>query len=122
MGQQLLLPSAARTTQQICPLPDPQQAGYRGIVVFLNVTVYSTGGLNVRVRFTDPVSGAVYDGQVGSAVEATGLKIFQIGPDGAFATLDGGSLQVYLPDTNPILVITPNDGSSITYSVGIDYR
>lgn len=113
------LASAARTTTT--QSADIDTTGFRGIVVFLNVTAASgTGGLTMRVRGRDPVSlsfaNLVSDG---SAITAVSIRSLQFGGGGgaSSATSGGGLLGGLLPDTIRIEV-SHGDASSYTYSVG----
>ncbi len=113
------LASAARTaTTQTA---DITTNGYRGLVIFLNVTAASgTGGLTLRVRGKCPVSGAYLAlGSVTSAVTAIGITGLQFGGGGAgtTATVAGGAFGGILPDTIR-LEVAHGDASSYTYSVG----
>lgn len=113
------LASAARTTTT--QSADIDTTGFRGIVVFLNVTAASgTGGLTMRVRGRDPVStNFVALASVGSAVTAIGITALQFGGGGAVtsAGVTGGAMGGLLPDIIRIEV-AHGDASSYTYSVG----
>src|SRR5690242_8084380 len=98
MAAQVLLQSAARTSNQVVPLPSWDGVGYHGILLYLNITVASgTGGLTLQLQYTDPVSGTVQNQPIGSARTATGLFIAQAGPVSSLAALSGGSFVTYLP-------------------------
>lgn len=115
----VLLPSGARTVQQL--LPDLVLPGAKRITLFLNVTVASgTGGLIVTVQGKDPVSGTYYDlNAAPTAVIATGLKVYELGP--GLGSASGGVTQ----STNRLLPkkfrvkVAVGDASSYTYSLAM---
>lgn len=114
------LASAARTTTT--QSADIDTTGFRGIVVFFNVTVASgTGGLTLRLRGRDSVT-SLYAAltQDSTARTATGFWTMSVGlgvsaPSGA--TLTGSLTGLPLPDTIR-LEVAHGDASSYTYSVG----
>lgn len=113
------LASAARTASTNSS--NITTGGASSIVVYLAVTVASgTGGLTMRIRGIDPVSGsAVPLLTATTAITATGSTAYCIGVgvgavSGATVGVIGG---VPLPDTIRIDVVH-GDASSYTYSVG----
>lgn len=115
-----LLASAARTTQAQGTSADQTNINFRGILIFLNVTVASgTGGLQIRIQGKDPVSG-VYQSlhTIPTAIIATGMTTYQLGSVnlGTSANM-GQSATVILPRTWRLLMVV-GDASSYTYSVG----
>jgi hypothetical protein len=114
------LASAARTatTQST----DISCIGFGGIIVTLNVTVASgTGGLKVRIRYKDSVTGIYYVlSESTLIVTATGGWVYQHAP-GTGTTVTAilgnlGSAAGLLTDTIRIEIIH-GDASSYTYSV-----
>ncbi len=89
----------------------------RGALIFLNVTAASgTGGLQVRFRYKDPVSGQYqYMNTAPTAITATGLAIYGLYP----AALANGNQMTnqFLPRTWQIQVQHGNS-TNYTYSVG----
>lgn len=111
----IVLPSAARTATVTSA--DIVNRSFRGALLFLNVTVASgTGGLQVRWRYKDPISGEYqYMNTAPTAITATGLAIYGLYP----AALANGNqmLNQILPRTWQVQVQHGNS-SSYTYSVG----
>jgi len=117
------LVSAARTATTSVPVITNYTA--KGIVVFLNVSVASgIGGLQVRIRFLDPVSGnPVAINAAPTAIAAIGTFAYLVYP-GASATAPGAVTYNVVQVTpasitkNISISITHGDTSSYTYSVG----
>lgn len=115
--QRSLLESAARTASATGPqLSDPAAQSAR---LYLNVTAASgTGGLTLQLRGYDKVSGtAAVIFADASAITATGLYVFEIGPAvGAADTHRRAVLSAFLPVVWDAKVVA-GDGSSYTYSL-----
>jgi hypothetical protein len=114
------LASAARTATTMTA--DITTNGYRGIVVYLGVSAASgTGGLTLRIRGKDPVTGNYFSLTQDSATRTTtGSWTMSMGagasaPSGA--ALTGSVTGFFLPDTIR-LEVAHGDASSYTYSVG----
>jgi hypothetical protein len=114
------LASAARTTTT--QTADIDTTGFRAIVIFFNVTAASgTGGLTLRLRGKDPVTGFYASlTQDSAARTTTGLWTMNVGlgasaPSGA--SLTGSLTGLPLPDIIRVEV-THGDASSYTYSIG----
>lgn len=106
--QGTLLASAARTVTT----DSPNQINYnaRGATLFLNVTTASgTGGLIMKIRIVDPISGNLSSLVAGTNVTATGLYILQLYPL--------SSSNYALPRTW-IAEVAHGDATSYTYSLG----
>ena len=121
-----LLASAARTTSTSCAEFDA--AGYRGILVFLNVSAASgTGGLIVRVEHYDPVTGTWFSGPyVPSAPKTTtGTLLCMFGSGiavGSNSSVNAsltGYIGAFLNSRMRVSVLA-SDASSYTYSVGFE--
>lgn len=113
-----LLPSATRTAFTSAP----QQTNYnaRGVIVFLNVTAASgTGGLVVRIRGVDPVSGnGVYLNPSPTAIITAGTTAYTVYP--GIASVNQQGYNYVLPKLWSVDV-NHNDATSYTYSLNYCY-
>ena len=113
------LASATRTTTTITG--DINCAGYKGIIVYLNVTAASgTGGLTTRLIGVDPVTGATgLSVAVSAAATAIGLRVLHFGPGcGAVSNAGlGGSAAGVMLGTEFQIQVIHGDASNYTYSV-----
>ncbi len=116
------LASAARTVSTISA--DIPSGGFRGLIVYLNVTAASgTGGLTPRLIAKDPLSLVTsVSAAVSTAATATGLRVFHFGP--GVGTLSGtglgwGAAGVQLSGTFQLQVLH-GDASSYTYSLSYE--
>jgi hypothetical protein len=110
--------SAARTAAVASSVIDGSR--WRGIRIFLDITAASgTGGLKVILRAASGAKRAALNAG-GTALVATGLKLYEIYPDAAAAAVDvADAVSRRLPAAFDIQV-THDDSSSYTYSV--DYE
>lgn len=113
------LASAARTATTITG--NITCAGYKGIIVYLNVTAASgTGGLTPRLFGVEPTTGAVAtSASASTAATSVGTRIFHFGP--GVGTVNGGTVAwgaaaVCLGSQFQIQVLH-GDATSYTYSV-----
>ncbi len=113
------LASATRTTSTITT--DISARGFRGLILYLNVTAASgTGGLTPRLIAKDPLSGVTsVSAAVSAAATSTGLRVFHFGP--GVGTLSGtgigwGAASVMLSNTFQLQVLH-GDASNYTYSL-----
>ena len=116
--QGVLLASGARNVSTSCAKQINKNA--RGLMIFVNVTAVSgSGGLLLKVRGYDPVSGAA--GHINNdpvAITATGLYAFAYYPGATGAgTILKQSTSAPLPKEWDAYVYH-QDGSSYTYSIG----
>lgn len=115
------LASAARTAET--DSADITVYNNVGIMVFLDITVASgTGGLQTVVQLKDPVSGNYVNGNVWTAVTATGTRAHAHYPGAADAPAAAAG-RISLADEQIVtrtmrIRVSPGDGSSYTYSVG----
>jgi hypothetical protein len=112
--------SAARTAA--FQSADIDARGFKGIVVYFNVSVASgTGGLTLRLEGKDPVSGNYFLlGYMSAAVTSAAARCLMFGPgvtgqENTFAGYGGKSCLI--PDTVRVSVGV-GDASSYTYSIG----
>ncbi|MCX6587084.1 MAG: hypothetical protein NTX13_10965 [Acidobacteria bacterium] len=113
----VLLASAARTASTASP--QFSQSGYKGIRIWLTVTVASgTGGLRVLLRMKNPIDGAMQEINAGGTnVTTTVTRIYDFYPNiGAAAGFVQESLGRQLGQQFDIQVVHA-DASSYTYSV-----
>jgi hypothetical protein len=113
------LSSAARTATTITG--DINCAGFKGIIVYLNVTAASgTGGLTARLFGVEPTTSAIATSAAASTAATTvGTRIFHFGPGVGTvngATVAWGAAAVCLGSRFQIQVLH-GDASSYTYSV-----
>lgn len=113
------LASAARTASTLSS--NLQTLGYRGVIVYLNVTAASgTGGLTPRLFGVDPVTLAVATSATAStAVTTVGLRIYHFGQGCGGAsggTAAWASVGVLLGSQVAFQVLH-GDASSYTYSL-----
>lgn len=113
------LASAARTTTTITT--DIVCSGYRGIIVYLDVTAASgTGGLTLRLFGVNPITSTVAtSASVTTAATTTGMRIYHFGPGVAAvngASVAWGAAGVQLGAEFQIQVLH-GDASSYTYAV-----
>lgn len=108
-----VLASAARTTTTT----SSDQTNYNGraLQVFVNVTAYTAGGLTPKIQFKDALGGSYVDVLTGAKLVATGLVMLTISP--SMAAVANVVAQGHPPRTWRV-VLTPDDATSITYSVG----
>lgn len=119
-AQRGLLPSATRSASTASS--QMQDRNSNTARLYLNVTAASgTGGLTLQLRGYDKESGnAAVIFADGSAITATGLYVFELGP--AVAAADShrrAVLNAFLPvvwDVN----INHGDGSNYTYSLSAE--
>lgn len=116
------LASATRTTSTITT--DISARGFRGLIVYLNVTSASgTGGLTPRLIAKDPLSGVTsVSAGVSAAATSTGLRVYHFGP--GVGTLAGtgigwGAASVMLSQTFQLQVLH-GDASNYTYSLSYE--
>jgi hypothetical protein len=115
-----VLPSAARTANTSSATFT--QSGYRGIRIWLTVTVASgTGGLKVFLRQKNPIDGNMYEVNAGGALVTTAVtRVYDIAPSvGAASGFIQESLGRQLGQTWDVLV-THGDATSYTYSVAVE--
>lgn len=111
------LPSAARTATAASPVMPNRR--HTGVVVMLNISAASgTGGLTLKIRGLDPVSGNFFDLlSDGAPITATGLYVFSLNPsEGAASAGVRVAVSRHLPQEWQVQVVA-GDGSSYTYSV-----
>ena len=122
-----LLASQARTATTSTNAIDG--TGFRGIMVFLNVTTASgTGGLTLFFEHQDPVSGlwAVTAVQSAAAITTTGLRPYLAGQGIGLGSNLGAAGAPVFADRGHILTsafrlrVTHGDASSYTYSIGYE--
>ena len=111
----LLLPSATRTATTVSD--NIVNTQYRGILVFLRVTVASgTGGLTLRFSYRDPATGTLFNmNNAPTAVVAVGLTMLAVYP-AISGTATTQANNMILP-RNFSITVTHGDASSYTYSV-----
>jgi hypothetical protein len=115
-----VLPSAARTANTNSATFT--QTGYKGIRVWLTVTVASgTGGLKVLLRQRNPIDGSTYEVNAGGALVTSAVtRMYDFYPSaGAAAGFVQESLGRALSQQFDIQV-THGDASSYTYSVQVE--
>lgn len=108
-----ILTSGARTTTQTSA--DQTNYNAKGIHVTLDVTTAGTGSITVDIQGKDAVSGKYYSILTGAAVTTVTTNVYKIYP-GLTASPNAVANDI-LPRTWRI-VVTANNGNSITYSVG----
>jgi hypothetical protein len=123
----ILLTSATRTTATTAPTQTNYNA--KGIMIFLNITAASgTGGIEVKLRGVDPVSGTAMNLH-GGGFTITGAGLYVHSVYGPGTNLTGTSplnsnykwnFPINLPRTWSVQIYH-NDASSYTYSVGYSY-
>lgn len=108
-----LAASAARTST----LTVSDQTNYNGAMVhvIVDVTAYTSGGLTPVINGKDPASSKYYALVTGLKIVAIGTTVLKVGP--SFATIANASASDMVPRTWNV-VATPDDATSITYSVG----
>lgn len=116
-----LLASAARTGSTT----SPTQTSYsgRGVLIFLDVTAASgTGGLTVKLRALDPVTGGGFHINVDpTAITATGSYGYMIYPGASSAGGGTATVKQFTPAAVPRtwnVSVVHGDASSYTYSLG----
>lgn len=121
-----LLASAARTANTASAAFDG--SGYKGILVFLNVSAASgTGGLNIQIQYLDPVTGTWMNGPYAPNAPKTiiGGFVAMFGPGvsvGTNANLNSSLSgdRGILMGANMRVTVLHSDASSYTYSVGYE--
>lgn len=117
-----LLASAARTGDATSA--DQTSYNARGVIVWLNISVASgTGGLVMRIRGKDPVSGNYYNLHAFPPAKIAATRHAYMLYPGASATgaVSDGYVELYIPAVLPRtwgIYVAHGDGSSYTYSVG----
>jgi len=105
------LASAARTTTQTGA--DLANKDHRGIHVIVEVTNAGTGSITPKIQGKG-ANGTYYDLLVGTAITANGVTVLKLGP--GIAAAANAAAPDFLPRVFRI-VITHNNGNTITYSV-----
>lgn len=108
-----LLASGSRTTTQNGA--DITNTKYRGIHVYLDMTVVGTGSVTLTIQGKDSVSGGYYTILAGAAVITNVANVYRVYP-GLTAAANAVANDV-LPRTFRIIV-TANNANAATYSVG----
>lgn len=116
------LASAARTASTLSS--NFSTRGFRGIIVYLNITAASgTGGLTPRLFGVDPLTLAVATSAVASTpVTTVGLRVYHFGVGCGAANAGSaawGSVGVLLGALSAIQILHA-DASSYTYSVSYE--
>jgi hypothetical protein len=104
--------SAVTTTQTGA---DQTNAGFRGVIVVLDMTVVGTGSVTLSIQGKDTVSGKYYTLLAGAAVTTNSTNVYTVYP-GVPATANV-SANSPLPRTWRVLV-TANNANATTYTVG----
>ena len=81
----------------------------------LDVTSAGTGSITVSIEGKDSASGKYYQILAGAAVTTNSINRYRVGA--LLAAVANSVAQDYLPRTFRI-VVTANNGNSVTYSVG----
>jgi hypothetical protein len=110
-----LLNSSARTTTQTSAAQTFLHA--RGVTLWLNITAYTAGGLTVSVQCQDVNTGNYATLATFTKAQATGIFMYQIYP--GIATVAGTFANALISRVFRV-VVTVDDATSITYSVGME--
>ena len=110
-----LLSNSARTATQTSA--DLVNQNGSAISVYFDITVIPAGGLTLKIQFKDPASGKYVDILTGAheAAVTTLPRVYEIGP--GLPITANVSTNKYVPRIFRIIV-TVDDASNITYSVG----
>jgi len=113
-AESIQLNSAARTASTNGT--DQVNYNWRGLHLFINVTVVPGGGqtLEVHIQGKDFSSGLYYDILVGTLISATGITVLKVYP--GIGALAGGAAPDILPRTWRVSMVHSGAGSW-TYSV-----
>jgi len=107
--------SAARATGAVLNSADIVNYNGRGIVVFTDITAFTSGGLTIAIQAKDPLSlkyVTILQSAVLAAVGTTRMRVYPgLTPVANLAADDVLSRALRI-------VATPSDATSITYSVG----
>ncbi len=119
LGRQIqLFASAAVASASVITFKDLDSLGCRGVEVILDVTAYSAGGLTIAISGKDPMSGKYYPLLAAPTKAAsTGTKVFVVYPGATAAA--GTVASRAIPEVFNV-TLTPDDATSITYSVGVN--
>lgn len=115
-----IAPSAARAATASFTGPDYTNPGYRGVKVYLDVTLDpAAASLTLTIQGKDPVSGDYHTLLASAAVAAvtTGPNVYQLFPGAAVTT--NVSANTYLPRIWRVIVVGA-DTDSMTYSISAD--
>lgn len=114
-----ILTSAARTTTQTGA--DITNYNFRGLILFVNVTVNGAGGsITPSIDIKDSVSAAYQKiWTAAAAITTTGLFTYVLGLDAAAPAGYTESVLRYIGRTFRT-VITANNANAVTYSVSLD--
>lgn len=119
----VVLASAARTATTTTATFN--QKGYRGLRLYLNVTVApgtpGAGGLKVIVRTKEPVSSTMLDLNTGGALVTTAVtRLYEVYPGAAAASgFVQDAISRQLP-TDFDIRVTHDDAQSYTYSLAYE--
>lgn len=119
----IALPSAARTTAQTFPTTGTMKNdGFRGIIVYLNVTANSgTSALLLRINAVDPASGVAVPLNVApTVVNTAAMFTYLLYPSGGTSTAVTQLSNGFALPPEFTLTIAVGDASSSTYSLGFE--
>lgn len=107
-----LAPSAARTAT--LTTDDQDGAGYRGLLVTVDVTSITAGGLTVKIQGKDRISSKYNDILVSAPILATETRQLRVYPGLTAST--NLTVSDILPETWRVIVVTAS--GTATYSLG----
>ena len=115
--EQVLLPSAARTTAQTSQDFSAEEVLSSDFV--FNVTLDpGTASVTPSIQGKDPLSGAYYTILTGAAVAATGVTVMRVGP--SIIAAANVAANAILPKEFRVSVAVA-DAESLTYSFGVTH-
>jgi hypothetical protein len=112
-GQTLGITGAAVTSTQTGATQT--NAGFRGVIVVLDMTVVGTGSVTLTIQGEDTVSGKFYTLLAGAAVITNSTNVYTVYPGVPVSA--NVSANSPLPRTWRVLV-TANNANATTYTVG----
>lgn len=118
-----LLASATRTTNTSTTTLD--FFGCRAVVLFLNITASSAGGLRLNIEYQDPVSGVWRASIIAPSPYITSTGLYPILVGQAIGTMNNGSLNAGAICSLPLaanmrITVQHGDANNQTYSLAYE--